>query len=58
MWSAFLRPTATADVAILERRDGNLGFRDADGNTVEERRRLITGLTLKDGRGLYERPAE
>jgi hypothetical protein len=46
VWSAFLRPTATANVAIVDRRDGNLGFRDADGNTVEGRRRLITHLTL------------
>jgi dihydroorotase len=53
-----LRPGANADVALLELRDGNFEFRDTDGNTVNGRRRLITHLTLKDGRVCYERSAE
>lgn len=53
-----LRPGASADVAILELRDGNFEFRDTDGNTVNGKRRLITQLTLKDGRVCYERLAE
>jgi dihydroorotase len=53
-----LRPGANADIAILELREGSFEFRDTDGNTVNGKRRLITHLTLKDGRMLYERPAE
>lgn len=53
-----LRQGAHADVAILELRDGEFEFRDTDGNTVRGKRRLITRLTLKDGRICYEKPAE
>jgi dihydroorotase len=53
-----LRPGTNADIAILELREGSFKFRDTDGNTVSGKRRLITHLTLKDGRVLYERPAE
>jgi dihydroorotase len=53
-----LRPGANADVAILELRDEGCEFRDSDGNTVTGKRRLITHRTLKDGRVVYERPAE
>jgi dihydroorotase len=53
-----LRPGANADIAILELRDEASEFRDSDGNTVTGKRRLITHLTLKDGRVLYERAAE
>jgi len=52
------RPGANADIAILELSEGSFEFRDTDGNTVNGQRRLITHLTLKDGRVLYERPAE
>jgi predicted amidohydrolase len=45
------------NIAILELRDEACEFRDSDGNTVPGKRRLITHLTLKDGRVLYERPA-
>src|SRR5438552_173068 len=45
-----LRPGANADVAVIELRDGNFEFRDTDGNTVTGKRRMITHLTLKDGR--------
>jgi hypothetical protein len=52
------RPVCKSDVAILELRDEACEFRDSDGNTVTgSKRRLITHLTLKDGRVLYERPA-
>jgi len=50
-----LRPGANADLAILELRDEACEFRDSDGNTVTGKRRLITHLTLKDGRVVYER---
>jgi predicted amidohydrolase len=53
-----LRPGANADVAILELREGNFEYRDTDGNTVNGKRRLITHLTLKDGRICYERTTE
>lgn len=53
-----LRAGASADVAIFELRDGDCEFRDTDGNTVTGKRRLITHLTLKEGRVCYERPAE
>ena len=51
-----LRPGANADIAILELRDEACEFRDSDGNTVTGKRRLITHLSLRDGRVLYERP--
>lgn len=53
-----LRPEANADIAILELRDGSFEFRDTDGNTITGRRALIAHLTIKDGRVVYERPAE
>jgi len=53
-----LRPGANADVAVFELRDGNFDLRDSDGNTVTAKRRLLTDLTLKDGRVWYQRPAE
>jgi dihydroorotase len=53
-----LRPGANADVAVIELRDGNFEFRDTDANTINGKRRLITHLTLKDGRVCYERLAE
>jgi dihydroorotase len=53
-----LRPGANADIAILELRDGNFEFRGTEGNTLAGKKRLITHLTLKDGRVCYERPAE
>ena len=53
-----LRPRANADIAILELREEACEFRDSDGNTVTGKRRLITHLTLKDGRVIYERLAE
>ena len=53
-----LRPGANADVALLERRNGNFAMIDSDGNTVTAKERLIARTTLKDGRIWYERPAE
>jgi dihydroorotase len=53
-----LRPGANVDIAILELRDEASQFRDSDGNTVTGKRRMITHLTLKDGRILFERPAD
>jgi dihydroorotase len=53
-----LKPGANADIALIERRNGNVDLTDSDGNTVTARERLITRLTLKDGRVWYERPEE
>jgi hypothetical protein len=33
-------------------------LRDSDGNEVTAKRRLIAGLTIKDGRVWYARPEE
>jgi dihydroorotase len=53
-----LRPGANADIALIERRNGNVDLTDSDGNTVTAKERLITRMTLKDGRVWYERPGE
>lgn len=49
---------ANADVALFELRDGSFELRDSDGNTVTAKRRLLTQMTVKDGRVWYERPSE
>src|SRR5947209_7083289 len=53
-----LRPGANADIALLERRNGNFPMTDSDGQTVTAKERLLTRMTIKDGRIWYERPAE
>jgi dihydroorotase len=53
-----LSPGANADIALIERRNGNVDLTDSDGNTVTAQERLITRMTLKDGRIWYERPEE
>ncbi len=53
-----LRPGANADIALIERRNGNVQLTDSDGNTVTAKERLIARMTVKDGRVWYERPAE
>jgi dihydroorotase len=53
-----LKPGANADISVFEVRDGNFELRDSDGNTITTKRRLLTQLTLKDGRVWYERPGE
>ena len=53
-----LRPGANADIALIERRSGNWQLTDSDGNTVTAKERLITRMTLKDGRVTYERQNE
>ena len=53
-----LRPGANADIALLERRNGNFPMTDSDGETVTAKERLVARMTLKDGRITYERPAE
>ncbi len=53
-----LRPGANADIALIERRNGNVELKDSDGNTVTARERLITRMTVKDGRVWYERAGE
>jgi len=53
-----LRPGANADIALLERRNGNFQMTDSDGETVTAKERLVARMTLKDGRITYERPAD
>ena len=53
-----LRPGANADIALIERRNGNFAMTDSDGNTVTAKERLVARMTLKDGRVTYDRPAE
>jgi len=53
-----LKPGANADIALIERRNGNVDLTDSDGNTVTAKERLIARMTLKDGRVWYERPEE
>jgi dihydroorotase len=53
-----LRPGANADVALLERRNGNFAMTDSDGETVTARERLLARTTIKDGRVTYERAPE
>src|ERR1700688_4300578 len=53
-----LQPGANADIAVLELRDGNVDLTDSDGTTVTARERLVTRMTLKDGRVWYERPGQ
>jgi dihydroorotase len=53
-----LRPGANADIALIERRNGNFAMTDSDGNTVTAKERLVARMTLKDGRITYERPGE
>src|SRR6266702_6040516 len=51
-----LKPGANADIALIERRNGNVALTDSDGNTVTAKERLIARMTLKDGRVTFERP--
>jgi len=53
-----LRPGANADIALLERRNGNFQMTDSDGETITAKERLVARMTLKDGRITYERPAD
>jgi dihydroorotase len=53
-----LKPGANADVAVFELRDGNFDLKDADGNVVTAKRRLIAQMTVQDGRVWYERSAD
>jgi dihydroorotase len=53
-----LKPGANADIAVLELRDGNFDLTDSEGSTITAKRRLLTQLTLRDGRVWYERPAD
>jgi dihydroorotase len=53
-----LKPGANADISVFELRDGRFELTDSDRETITAKRRLLTQLTLKDGRVWYERPAE
>ncbi len=50
-----LQPGANADIALIERRNGNVDLTDSDGNTITAKERLVTRMTVKDGRVTYER---
>jgi dihydroorotase len=52
-----LKPGANADIALLERRNGNFAMTDSDGQTVTAKERLIARMTVQDGRVCYEMPA-
>src|SRR5712672_3226793 len=43
-----LKPGANADIALIERRNGNVDLTDSDGNTVTAKERLISRMTVKD----------
>lgn len=53
-----LKPGANADVSVFELRDGNFDLIDSDGDTITAKRRLITRMTVKEGRIWYERTAD
>lgn len=53
-----LKPGANADVSVFELRDGDFELIDSDGDTITAKRRLLTRMTVKDGRVWYERPAD
>ncbi len=53
-----LKPGANGDVAVFELRDGNFDLKDADGNVITAKRRLIAQTTVKDGRVVYERKGD
>ncbi len=53
-----LKPGANADVSIFELRDGNFELIDSDGDKITAKRRLITRMTVKEGRVWYERSAD
>jgi dihydroorotase len=53
-----LRPGANADVSVFEVRDGTFELIDSERDTIVAKRRLITQLTVKDGRIWYERPVD
>ncbi|HEV2333954.1 MAG TPA: amidohydrolase/deacetylase family metallohydrolase [Stellaceae bacterium] len=53
-----LKPGANADIALIERRNGNVELKDSDGNVVTAKERLITRMTVKDGRVWFERAGE
>ncbi|HEX5320451.1 MAG TPA: amidohydrolase family protein, partial [Stellaceae bacterium] len=53
-----LKPGANADISLFELRDGRFDLTDSEGSTITAKRRLLNQVTIKDGRVVYERPAE
>ena len=49
-----LKPGAVADVAVLRLEEGAFDFVDTDQNRMTGRQRLVTQLTVKDGRLWYQ----
>ncbi|SDM35532.1 dihydroorotase [Daejeonella rubra] len=45
---------AIADLALVSVRNGNFGFRDADGFRIEGKQRLECEMTIKGGKIVYE----
>src|SRR5258708_1605888 len=50
-----LRPGANADIALIERRNGNFELKDSDGNIVTAKERLITRIPINDRRVWHHR---
>ena len=49
-----LSPGAIADVAVFRLQTGRFGFLDMNNTRLDGTRRLITELTLKDGKIVYD----
>jgi dihydroorotase len=45
---------AIADLALVSVRNGNFGFKDADGFRIEGKQRLECEMTIKGGKIVYE----
>jgi dihydroorotase len=53
-----LKPGAVADVAVFSLERGEFDFVDTDQNHMIGEQRLVTQLTIKDGRIWYRAPTE
>jgi dihydroorotase len=53
-----LKPGAVADVAVFSLERGQFDFVDTDQNHMTGEQKLVTQLTLKDGRIWYRAPKE
>jgi dihydroorotase len=53
-----LKPGAVADVAVFSLERGQFDFVDTDQNHMTGEQKLVTQLTLKDGRVWYRAPQQ
>jgi dihydroorotase len=51
-----LKPGAVADVAVFSLEHGQFDFIDTDQNHMSGTQKLVTQLTIKDGRIWYQAP--